>query len=78
MKTWQKYLFWASVSPALILGWGQIGAAVYFIDWVEFARSIITEENLERYNQLLVKMDYVLEKLDLILDFIEREFGERL
>ncbi len=64
---WDKikfHLTWVTIAPLVILGYGQLASLVYFIDWVEFAQDIVTEENLIAFQQLTVKVAYLLEEVD--------------
>lgn len=60
----KKHLTWVTIAPLVILGYGQLASLVYFIDWLEFAQDIITEENLEAYQQLIVKVDWLMEEIE--------------
>lgn len=51
------FLKWGAIIPAVAAFWGQFAAVVYFIDWVEFAREVVTPENLTKYEQLMIKVD---------------------
>lgn len=67
----KKHLTWITITPLIILGYGQLASLVYFIDWVEFARDIVTEENMELFLQLVTKMDYVLEQIEMLRGYHE-------
>jgi len=60
----KKHLTWITIAPLVVLGYGQLASLVYFIDWVEFAQDIVTEENLEAYQQLIAKVDWLMEEVD--------------
>ncbi len=60
----KKILAWVTIAPLIILGYGQLASLVYFIDWVEFAQDIVTEENLIAFQQLTVKVAYLLEEVE--------------
>ena len=57
----KSQLTWVTVVPLIVLGWSQIVAVVYFLEWVEFARDVLTEENLVLYEQRQVQIDHLWE-----------------
>ena len=65
----KKHLTCITIAPLVILGYGQLASLVYFIDWVEFAQDIITEENVEAFSQVLAKIQYLMEEIEKLKDF---------
>lgn len=57
----KSQLTWVTVVPLIVLGWSQIVAVVYFLEWVEFARDVLTEENLVLYEQRQGQIDHLWE-----------------
>lgn len=60
----KKHLTWITIAPLIILGYGQLASLVYFIDWVEFARDIVTQENMVIFEQIKVNVEYLLDQVE--------------
>lgn len=67
----KKHLTWITIAPLVVLGYGQLASLVYFIDWVEFAQDIVTEENLEAFQQVMTKVEYLLDQVEQLRDYHE-------
>ncbi len=60
----KKHLTWITITPLIVLGYGQLASLIYFVDWVVWMQDVVTEENLIAFQQSLVKIDWLLEEVE--------------
>lgn len=75
MDKFKKWMAWVGVAPLIVLGYSQIASFVYFVDWLEFARSVVNEENAEMVKELIKNVNEIMVKIDAMWSFYEQQMG---